>query len=95
MQKAIRNQRGQGLIEYLLLTALLAIGVTSVIRVMGGTIAGKFAQITKSIQGENSGDAVTFEKIETRHFRKRDMSDFMRGSIAPSNSGGSRGGNED
>ena len=79
MQK-IKNQKGQSLIEYLLLTALVAISVTGVVRIMGHSISAKFTDITDVIQGHDNKRSEV-ERVEERHYRKKDMSDFMQGAI--------------
>jgi pilus assembly protein Flp/PilA len=75
----IRNERGQGLIEYLILTALVAVAAMGIVRVMGHSISGKFAQVTNAIQGQ-SGRTVRFDRVEESDYSKRDMSDFLRGA---------------
>ncbi|OQW49040.1 MAG: hypothetical protein A4S09_12775 [Proteobacteria bacterium SG_bin7] len=74
----LKNAKGQGLIEYLVITALIAVACIGVMRVLGNTISVQFANITKGLQGE-SGKVKT-EKIEERHYKKRDLSDFMTGT---------------
>lgn len=73
------NNRGQSLLEYLLLTALIAISTVSILRVMGHSISAKFAQTTKIIQGRRVGE-VQIESVKESHYRKKDMSDFMSGA---------------
>jgi Flp pilus assembly pilin Flp len=74
----IRNSRGQGLIEYLIITALIAVACIGIMRVLGNTVNVQFANITKGLQGE-SGKVKT-EKVEERHYKKRDLSDFISGA---------------
>ncbi len=74
----MRNQHGQGLIEYLIITALVAVACIGVMRVLGHTVSVQFANITKGLQGEQG--KVQTEKIEERHYKKRDLSDFMTGT---------------
>ncbi len=85
MQK-LANRSGQSLIEYLLLTALLAIATMGVVRVLGHSVSGKFAQIAKSIQGDHQ-TKVNFEKVQTSDYSKKDMGDFMTGSQSDNTSG--------
>lgn len=75
----LKNERGQGLIEYLILTAIIAIATMGVVRIVGHTVAGKFADIANSIRGEEFNRAQV-ERVEERHYRKKDMSDFMQGT---------------
>lgn len=75
----IRNQKGQGLVEYLLLVALMAVATMGVVRLLNHSINGKFVQIIDSIQGRESS-RVRFESPQESDYKKKDMSDFMQGS---------------
>lgn len=77
----IQNERGQGLIEYLILTALLAIAAMGVVRVMGQSVTARFSDVTNAIQGVDAPKAQA-ERIEERHYKKKDMSDFMNGAVS-------------
>ena len=72
----IKNHRGQSLTEYLLLTALLAIASMGIVRLMGQSVAGKFAQITEAIQG-GKATVQAPQGVSQDLYQKRDMSDFM------------------
>jgi pilus assembly protein Flp/PilA len=74
------NQKGQSLIEYLLLVALMAVGTIGVLRVLNKTVQVNFANVTASLQGESR--VAEHEKVETNDFKKRDMGDFMSGAAA-------------
>jgi len=85
----LSNQRGQSLIEYLLLTALVAIAAMGIVRLMGHSVSARLADVTNAIQGHKAG-RVQVERVEENDYVKRDMSDFMRGSVKrKSNSGSS------
>ncbi len=87
----INNNRGQSLTEYLLLTALLAVASMGIVRLMGQSVAGQFANITKAIQGGNQ-QAVQFQPVAPELYQKRDMSDFMQDAVHGSSSGHNGGG---
>ncbi|OFZ13984.1 MAG: hypothetical protein A2Z20_10140 [Bdellovibrionales bacterium RBG_16_40_8] len=76
----IKNESGQGLIEYLILTALLAVTAMGIVRIMGHSVSARFTDITNALQGYESG-RTTVERPEERHYRKKDMSDFMQGAV--------------
>ncbi len=75
--KRLKNKTGQSLVEYLLLTALLGVATMGVVRLMGDTISGKFAQITDVIQGRNP-TSVKVSGVSRDLYQERDMSDFMK-----------------
>ncbi|MEQ1878406.1 MAG: hypothetical protein ABL958_17315 [Bdellovibrionia bacterium] len=74
------NRSGQGLIEYLIIVALMAVATIGIVRVMGQTVSAKFATITHSLQGRTK--SVRTERIEDSHFKNKDLGDFFHGSAA-------------
>lgn len=73
----LRNAKGQGLIEYLLLVALMAIATIGILKVLNRTVQTQFANVTNALQGEHK---VRHEKVTDSDYRKKDMSDFMSGA---------------
>ena len=49
--KNIKNKRGQGMVEYIVLVALVAIAGIGVAELLGQTVRTKLAEITNSLQG--------------------------------------------
>lgn len=78
--KLRKNIKGQSMIEYLLITALIGVGTLGIVRILGHSISGKFAQMTNAIQGKPTN--VDFNHVEKSHYEKRDMKDFMNGAVA-------------
>lgn len=79
--KLLKNQRGQGLIEYMVIVALMAVATMSVMRLLSHTTSGKLAQITRAIRGR--GPEVEFEQLKKSHYQKKDMHDFFQGANKP------------
>ena len=77
--KTIRNQRGQGLVEYLIIVALVAVATMSVMRVVGQSVQVKFAEVAKALGAKAEKDIGDVKVIET-NWKKKDMSDFMTGA---------------
>ena len=73
------KQSGQGLVEYLILVALIGIAAVSILRTMSASLNTKFAQVTNVIQGRSASVAEAPAVTETQ-YRKRDLSDFFQGS---------------
>ncbi len=73
----IRNSRGQGLIEYLVIVALVAVATIGVVRVLGQAVNSRFATITYALQGKKAKPAV--DTIPEEHLKKRDLGNFMDG----------------
>jgi Flp pilus assembly pilin Flp len=49
-----KKQRGQGMTEYIIIVALIAIAAIAVFSAFGGTIKGEIAQITGGLTGEQT-----------------------------------------
>jgi pilus assembly protein Flp/PilA len=71
-----RNQRGQGLVEYLTIVALIAIGATAAVQVLGQDISVQFNQISKFLRNDHS--AGRHEPLEERHLRRKNFSNFFQ-----------------
>ena len=84
----IRNQRGQGLIEYLIIVALMGVATIAIMRIMGETVSNRFANITNALQGEKSTKAPT--RVVEKDLKQRDLGTFMKGAAAKE-SGQSKG----
>jgi Flp pilus assembly pilin Flp len=72
----IRNQRGQGLIEYLVIVALMGVATIAIVRVMGETVASRFASVTQALQGEKFSKKT---EVEPSTYKKKDLGNFFDG----------------
>lgn len=79
MFRLLKNRRGQGLIEYLVIVAIMAVGTMAIIRVLNQTVQAKFARVTQALQNSRAADAQV-ETVTERHFKKRDMGNFFDGA---------------
>ncbi len=77
---SIKNERGQGLIEYIIIVALIAVASIAVMRVMGQNVQGQLARITNGLQGDNSKPRLN--KVQKSHYKQRDLSDFIEGAAS-------------
>ncbi len=75
----IQNNRGQGLIEYLVLVCLIAVGSMAVVRVVGKNVRVQFANISRALGGQGQ-DPLKTEQVNPDDYSKRDFSDFMKGA---------------
>lgn len=50
------EESGQGMVEYALIIALIAVVVIGVVRTLGTTVQGKFGEINTGLGGTTSGD---------------------------------------
>jgi len=77
--KSKRKQSGQGLTEYLILVALIAISSIGIIRILGQTTQAQLANITLSLQGK-SQRKVKSKRVRESLYSEKDLSDFMSNS---------------
>jgi len=75
-----KYKRGQGLIEYLILVALMGVATIGVIRVLNQTIKARFASAVYALQGKPK--KVKTESIKEQDYKKSDLSDFMNGAAS-------------
>lgn len=77
--KKILNQKGQGLIEYLIIVAIVAVGSIAVIKVVGGNINVTLAKVAKSLSGEAAGD-IKHHEVTDGLYKKKDLGNFFQGA---------------
>lgn len=82
--KITRNRRGQGLIEYLIIVAIVAVGSMAVMRVVGSNLNRRFAAIAQALGGEAT--TVKALSVSESLYKKRDMSDFFNGAASSGDS---------
>jgi len=70
-----KNNRGQSLIEYLLLVAIMGVASIGVIRVLNHTVKAKFAQVTRALNGDER--KVQTEQVTTDLYKKSNLGDFF------------------
>ncbi len=78
MFRVVKNKRGQGLIEYLVIVALMAVATIGIVRVMGQTVSAKFASVTYALQGKKK--AVKTDDVGESLYRKKDLGNFFNGA---------------
>lgn len=75
----IRNQKGQALMEYLILVCLMGVACIGMVRLLQNTLNVNFANAVNSLQG-GSSRKIAHEKVEDSDTKKKDFSNFMRGT---------------
>ncbi len=74
-----KNNKGQGLVEYLIIVALIGVAAMGVMGVLQQSIKSQYSNIINSIQGGKKAK-IQSEAITGSDYKKRDLSDFMHGS---------------
>ena len=57
-----RQQRGQGMTEYIIIVALIAVAAIAVYQFFGQTIRSQTSGIAREVSGQSAGDAITNAK---------------------------------
>lgn len=72
-----RYQRGQGMTEYIIITALIALAAISVVGAFGGVIQQQFYSMAQAMAGETP-DEVELSEVETQ--KKTNLKDWRNGA---------------
>lgn len=79
--KLIRNKKGQSLIEYLIIVALVAVGTISIMRTLSAQVQTRYARIAESLGASTTDNAnIDNQNISDTMYKKRDMKDFFSGT---------------
>ncbi|HMQ10577.1 MAG TPA: hypothetical protein PKC21_00385 [Oligoflexia bacterium] len=81
LKKKKKNNLGQGMTEYLIIVALIAVGSIAIMRTLGGSLRTGFAKITMGIQGKGNPSTIRDPKLNKSQYKRNDMSDFTNGAI--------------
>ena len=73
--KILNNNKGQGLIGYLIIVALIAVAAIGIMQTLQATVNTQFANVTNAIGGKKK--AKNTEKVRDAEFKKRGLNDFM------------------
>lgn len=79
-----KNQNGQGLVEYLIIVALMGVATITVMRTMQGTVSNRFAHIAATLQGKT----IEFSGPDLRKdlSKQKDMGSFFKNADMKSDS---------
>ena len=75
-----RLKKGQGMVEYIILVALVAIAAIGITELLGQTVRTKLAEITASLQEKGTTVGKKLPAVEEKYVTRRGMSDFSKNS---------------
>ncbi len=78
-RKKIKSNRGQGLIEYLILVALIAVGTIGVVKVVGQNVTKQYENINRAL-GAKKAEKLQMDNAADSQLNRKDLSTFMDGS---------------
>ncbi len=74
------NNKGQGLIEYLILIALMGVATIGIVRTLNQTVKSRFANAIYALQGRSQ--KVKAYNVNKKDFKRSDLSNFMNGAAS-------------
>lgn len=75
----LSNKKGQGLIEYLMLVALIAVATIGVVKVVGNNVAKKYENVNRAL-GAKTSTELQAENASEGSLKQKDLSNFLQGS---------------
>lgn len=75
----IKSNRGQGLVEYLILVALIAVGTIGVVKVVGQNVTKQYENINRAL-GAKKSEKLQVDNASDAQLKRKDLSTFMDGS---------------
>lgn len=80
MKKIKINNKGQSLVEYLIIVAFVAIGSIGIIRLVGDNVKGQFGHIADALAGRPRQTISTIRGASNAETNSRDFTNFMSGA---------------
>lgn len=78
-KKIISNNSGQGLIEYLVIVALVAVAAIGIVQTLQKTVNTQFTNVTNAIGGQNmKKKSIGINEVGAAEYKKRGLNDFMK-----------------
>lgn len=75
----IKNKKGQGMMEYLILTSLIAVASIGVVKVVGNNMARKYENINRALGARTSG-SLEAQNAAQSSLNQKDLSNFLEGA---------------
>ncbi len=73
------NNKGQGMIEYMILVALIAVGTIGVVKVVGQNVGKQYENINRAM-GAQTSQTLLLENTSESNLNRKDLTNFMQGS---------------
>jgi Flp pilus assembly pilin Flp len=75
LRKLKKGRKGQGMTEYIIIVALIAIAAIGVVSLFGDNIRALFATSGNALYGEEKAEAMTY-KADPKDYQHRGMRNF-------------------
>jgi Flp pilus assembly pilin Flp len=80
MKHTFRNQRGQSLIEYLIIVALVAVASIGMVKAVGANVSIHFGNIAKALAGDPQSKTDAIKVNQTKESANKDLGNYMEGA---------------
>ena len=77
LRRKLKRRKGQGMTEYIIIVALIAIAAIGVVSLFGDNIRALFATSDKALNGEESVQAMT-KTAKKNLYRHRNLKNFAQ-----------------
>lgn len=78
--KRLKCNRGQGVIEYLIIVAMMGVAAISIMQLLQHTTNYKFTQIVNVLQGKSSKEGLSeLNEVRDYHYKRKDFKNFVNG----------------
>ena len=83
MRISMKNNRGQGMTEYIIIVALIAVAAIGIFRMFGDTVRGQAGVVAAEVGGQNSTQAkknaeTQAKAANTEGSTKKDLNTFQK-----------------
>ena len=78
-QSRHKHQSGQGMIEYMILVALIAAGTIGVVKVVGQNVRKQYENINRAL-GAKKTEQLQLDNTNDNLLNKKDLSNFLDGA---------------
>jgi pilus assembly protein Flp/PilA len=75
----LKNQAGQGLVEYVIVVALVAVACMGMVRVLQDNVKANLANVIYALKGD-AHSRIQGDAIDEADLKKSDFSNFMKGA---------------
>jgi len=73
----LKNKKGQSLVEYMVIVALMGVASIGIVRVLNQTVRAKFTEMTYALRGEKR--SIRKARVDTPYHKVKDLSNFLHG----------------
>ena len=77
--RIFKNQKGQSLIEYVVLVAIIGVGTVVLVRKLQATVSANMANVIHALQSDGKRKS-SFIKVDESDVKMKDFTNFMNGT---------------